>query len=135
MNASRALAAESFLSLTGIVVQELAGSSPEERTLPRPRRIFAVFAFFGLLSVAAELGEGPARFATAAGAVVTLGALLYGASGRGLISLLTWAGRSVGGGVSQPAGASLASYQANAYQGPFANDVASSVPSSHTQVV
>lgn len=72
---------------------DLIAQGPE-RTLPRPRVIVGILVFYGLLGLAAGLGEGIARFAGATAVVtflVTLvgtGAKGTGAAGKGLIAFI-----------------------------------------------
>jgi len=67
---------------------------PQPR-MPRPRAIVGTLIFYGLLGLLSQLGEGIARFAAAAGAVLFLVLLVgngtkgSGAGGRSLIDLFT----------------------------------------------
>lgn len=88
MQAERLLSAEATVALAGVVAGDLLPKLPAERTLPAPRRILAIFLFFGVLSLLSSFGEGPARLASAAGGVVALSSLVVGAAGRSVVSLL-----------------------------------------------
>lgn len=71
------IATESGALLVG-VYGDLAGT---DRKMPRPRSIVSTLIFYGLLGLLAQLGEGVARVAAAAGSVLFL-TLLVGAGVR-----------------------------------------------------
>lgn len=87
VNAQRLLSAEATVALIGVVASDLIQQGAD-RKLPRPRRLLAVFFFYGLLSLIASFGSGPARVAAAAGGVTALAALVLGTTGRTIISLI-----------------------------------------------
>lgn len=87
MNASKAIAAESTVALAGAVIGDLIQQGPG-RTLPRPKQIMAIFVFYGILSLVAGFGRGPARFAAAAGGVAALTLLVIGGAGATLSDFL-----------------------------------------------
>lgn len=87
MNADRLISAEASLALVGVVGGDLVAQT--DRTLPKPRRIMAVLGFYGLLSLIAGAGPGPARFAAAAGGLTALASLVLGATGRQLVDIIT----------------------------------------------
>lgn len=106
MNAEKVIAAESTIALAGAAAGDLIGQGTE-RTLPRPRQILSVFLFYGVLSVVAGFGQGPARVAAAAGGVLALTALVLGAAGRNLEELFARAAvlaSAPTGGDSAPVG-------------------------------
>ncbi len=90
MNAQRLLSAEAVVALTGVVTSDLIAQSkdPARRGLPPPRRILAIFLFYGSLSLISAFGAGPARFAAAAGAVTALASLVIGTTGSKIVDLL-----------------------------------------------
>lgn len=75
------IAAESTVALAGAVIGDLLAQG-SDRTLPRPRQIMAIFVFYGILSLVAGFGRGPARFAAAAGGVAALALLVIGGAGN-----------------------------------------------------
>lgn len=87
MNAKRALAVEESLALVAVTAGDLL--SQADPTLPSPRRITGTLAFFAALGLASDLGDGPARFAAAAGGVAVLTAIVIGPAGVSLEKLLT----------------------------------------------
>lgn len=112
MNADKLIGAEASLALVGVVAGDLIGTPAQERTLPRPRRIVAVLAFYSLLSLMAALGSGPARLASAMGGVAALTSLVLGATGRTIVDLIdrfTGLLTSPGAGSSPSAGAGFGS--------------------------
>lgn len=112
MNAEKLIGAETSLALVGVVAGDLIGTPTTERTLPRPRRIVAVLAFYSILSLIAATGAGPARVASAAGGVAALTSLVLGATGRTIIDLiqrLTGLLTSPGAGSPSSAGAGFGS--------------------------
>ena len=72
MKADRLIAAEQIVTLGGYIASYLIGQPAGGRSLPSPKIIVGVLAFFGGLSWVASLGAQPARIASAVGAVVTL---------------------------------------------------------------
>ena len=72
MKADRIIAAEQLVTLTGYIASDLSGQDSGKRSLPSPKIIIGVLAFFGGLSWVASWGQQPARVASTIGAVVTL---------------------------------------------------------------
>lgn len=87
MKAEKLIAAESAVTLAGVIASDLLSQS--DRTLPAPRRILGWFFFYGLLSLVASLGTGPARVAAAVGAVVALTTAILSTLGHDLTALLS----------------------------------------------
>lgn len=112
MNAERLIGAEASVALAGVIAGDLI--SQTDRTLPAPRRILAIFGFYGLLSLMAALGSGPARLASAMGAVTALASIVLGATGRTIVDVITRATglltRAGAGTSSAAAGPSTAAY-------------------------
>lgn len=91
MRADKVLAAEEVVVVASIATGDLLAQG-SNRTLPNPRRIVAAFILYGILSLLASLGRGPARFAAASGAVIMLAALVLGPGGAAVVQLLQRAG-------------------------------------------
>ena len=70
MNAAKLIAAEETATLAGDIASDLLAPGP--KSLPSPKIIVGVLAFFGGLSWVASLGRQSARVASMVGAVVTL---------------------------------------------------------------
>lgn len=86
MNASRALAAEQAVALTAGVARDLIGQG-DQRGLPKPRFLMAVFAFYGLLGIVSAFGREAARVAVAFGGVAALTTVVVGPGGQALLGL------------------------------------------------
>jgi hypothetical protein len=109
VNAEKLIGAEASVALVGVIASDLIGTPQDQRTLPKPRRIMGVFVFYSILSLMTALGQGPARFAAAAGGVLAITSLVLGATGRTIIDviqrstgLLTGAGSGTGAGAAGP---------------------------------
>jgi hypothetical protein len=78
------------VSETGALIAATAGDllSQTDPTFPRPRVIVGILMLYGILSLVAGLGRGPARFAAASGFVAFLTSLVVGPAGKHLIDLL-----------------------------------------------
>lgn len=87
MNASRALAAEQAIALTAGVARDLIGQG-DQKGLPRPRFLMALFAFYGGLGLVAAFGRTPARVAVAFGGVAALTTVVVGGGGLAVSGLL-----------------------------------------------
>lgn len=101
MNAQKALAAESTLTIGATVFGDLVRQ--QDRTLPRPKKILGWLMFFSLLSILAAFGQGPARLAAAVGGLATLVSMVSGVAGQDLIQLLSSAARSSSSGPGEDA--------------------------------
>jgi hypothetical protein len=97
MQASRALAAEQTIALTAGVARDLIGQG-EDKTLPKPRFLMAVFAFYGALGLLSAFGRNPSRVAVAFGGVAALTTVVVGGGGLTLANLFNRLG-----GLTQPA--------------------------------
>lgn len=87
MTADKALAAEEIVALAAVAGGDLLAQG-DARGLPQPRRIISTVLFYGILSLVASLGDGPARFAAAAGGVTMLAALVLGPGGKAIEHLV-----------------------------------------------
>lgn len=72
MKADRIIAAEQLVTLTGYVASELIGQPDGGRSLPSPKIVVGVLAFYGGLAWVASLGRQAARVASAVGGLVML---------------------------------------------------------------
>lgn len=86
MNADRVIAAEEVVAVAAVVTGDVLAQGTN-RGLPNPRRLIALFLFYGLLSWTAALGQQAARVSAAVGGLVTL-TMLLGPAGAGLARLL-----------------------------------------------
>lgn len=93
-DARKRIAIEQVVVLIATVHSEVHGKG---HRMPLPKVILAVLVFFGFLGAVAELGADAARTAAAIGGVVTLGALVGGATGRDVVDLLKWSAGVFGG--------------------------------------
>lgn len=80
------IGAETSVALVGVIASDLLNE--KDRTLPKPRRILATLLFYSILSLATAFGQGPARFAAAAGGVVAIASLVLGTTSSTLTTLL-----------------------------------------------
>lgn len=92
LSAKKAIGALELLALLGAILHEVRNG----HAMPRPAMFGAVFLFYGLLGVAAEIGGQAARIAFAIAGVTTLGALVTGAAGKDILSTLKTFTRYIG---------------------------------------
>jgi hypothetical protein len=83
MNAKKTIGVLEMLALGGAIIGEVRNG----HTMPRPATLGAIYLFYGLLGVVSEVSREAARISAAIAAVVTLSALVVGASGREILGL------------------------------------------------
>lgn len=71
MNASKLIAAEEIVAVTAYAAGDLIGQG-QGKSLPSPKAIIGLFAFFGGLAWVSTLGHQAARISSGVGAIIVL---------------------------------------------------------------
>ncbi len=87
MQASKALAAEQAITLAAGVTRDLLAQG-DNKGLPRPRFLVAVFSFYAILGLLSAFGQQAARVAVAFGGVAALTTVVVGPGGAAILGLL-----------------------------------------------